>query len=590
MISAQSQLSLYTEHFDKLLSIYNQLLDEARQNSDKEGAFFCHCSMANLYFCLLDKAHTEKYLNDAAVIIDQVKNGSNLAFYHNIKAQYIQHYFPDRIPEAVHNYQVAISHYDKTGSKGREEEMAIMLRNLSIDAFFRNDSTYINKVIRRLKDFKVVLSSPIVHFIYMHVTSLLHTMYYQDSFDERFLDSTNYYLQQCLDIHEQGLLPKSFDYVSIEMYAIFAETVSMKRESDIAVIDSLLSIAIEHKVDSTGMARVYQARARTFFYRNMIDSAEAMVLKSQSFLQSGNQKNDYTIEKRNFDFLRAIYEMKGDYKQAIAYNELWAKKTDEIRANEVKELELRFEAEIKETELKQLVAEELHQKNRYKLFVLACALLCLTTLFLVLLLWFKKRNLNSQIKLINAEKEEMNLQVKLKEEQTVKMQLERYIALSDFRLKELEIIGKTKDLEQLYKNKEELDKQVELFRQKVEALEATIQQDNPESNDLQDVITEDLRRIFARQTPFIPYIEKLETLNKAYIDTIIEMSRENLSLSYLKYCVCFAIGMGISEVADCFNIEQTSVHMIRYRLKKKFALANDDDLSDFLCQVKIRNS
>jgi len=206
----------------------------------------------------------------------------------------------------------------------------------------------------------------------------------------------------------------------------------------------------------------------------------------------------------------------------------------------------------------------------------------LATLFLVFILWVKKRNLNSQLAFINAEREEMKLQAKLKEEQTVKMQLERYIALSDFRLKELEIIGKTKDLEQLYKNKEELDLQVELFRQKVEALEATIKNETQESADLQHVITEDLRRLFFRQISGNQYIGNLDKLNKSYVDTIIKLSHENLSVSYLKYCVCFAIGMGISEVAECFNIEQTSVHMVRYRLKKKFGLNIDDDLSQFL--------
>lgn len=162
------------------------------------------------------------------------------------------------------------------------------------------------------------------------------------------------------------------------------------------------------------------------------------------------------------------------------------------------------------------------------------------------------------------------------------------MTLSDFRLKELELIGKTKDLEQLYKDKEELDKQVELFRQKVEAIEATIEKEEQEEGDIQYVITDDLKRLFAKQTSLTNYLENLEKLNKSYVDTIIAISHENLSVSYLKYCVCFAIGMGIGEVADCFNIEQASVHMIRYRLKKKFGLSNDDDLSQFL-QEQVQN-
>ena len=178
----------------------------------------------------------------------------------------------------------------------------------------------------------------------------------------------------------------------------------------------------------------------------------------------------------------------------------------------------------------------------------------------------------------------------MKEEQTVKMQLEKFMALSDFRLKELELIGKTKDMEQLSEDKKELDKQVEQFRQKVEAYELSLEKETQQNRDLQHVIIEDLRRIFSRQmSSDHKYFEKLAALNKSFTDLINEKSDRRLSVSYLKYCVCFAIGMGTNEVADCFNIEQTSVHMIRYRLKKKFGLSNDDDLGRFL-QEQVSNS
>ena len=237
---------------------------------------------------------------------------------------------------------------------------------------------------------------------------------------------------------------------------------------------------------------------------------------------------------------------------------------------------------MKESELEQLYTEGIHHENRFKLFILTCALLCLASLFLFIFLQAKKRNLYSQLALIDAEREETKLKIKLKEEQTIKMQLEKYMALSDFRLKELELIGKTKELEQLYQDKEVLDQKVEEFRQKVEAFESSIEKETPQSRDLQHVIVEDLRRLFSREkSKNKKYVEILSKLNKSFIDLINEKSYENLSISYLKYCVCFAIGMGTNEVADCFNIEQPSVHMIRYRLKKKFGLGNDEDLSLF---------
>jgi len=589
IVSSHSSLSLYTEHFEKLFPLYNKLIKESKKHSDMDGLFFCYCSIANLYYCSNDRDNTEKYLSLADIYSEQIVNDLNLALYYRIKAQFYQRYLPERMPEAISNYQNSLSLYDRSGVVGHEDEMAIILRNLTSEAHLRYDSAYINKNIRRLDEFREYLNSPIVAYYYMEVMATSFAVSYYYTSDDRFLDSIIYYYQQCLDLNEKGFLPKFFDYLCVELYTIVAETISMKKNPDIVVIDSLLSIAIAHDVDSLGMARVFQTRARTYFYRNMIDSAEFMALKSQSYLETNNRNKDYLLEKRNIDLLRTLYEKKGDYKKVIEYNNLWSNKNDEIRSNEVKELELQFEAEMKESELKRLYAEGLYHENRNKLFILACALLCLSTFFLLFYLHFKKRNLNSQLALIDAEREETKLKVKLKEEQTVKMQLEKYMALSDFRLKELEIIGKTKDLEQLYKDKEALDNQVELFRQKVEAFEAQIEEETQEGSDLQYVITEDLRRLFSRNTAeYNKYIENLETLNKFYIDIINEKSDEKLSVSYLKYCVCFAIGMTSNEVAECFNIEQTSVHMIRYRLKKKFGLGNDEDLSQFL-QEQISN-
>jgi len=581
VLRVHSSLPFYTEYADKLVLFYDKLLEESVKRSNTEGKFLCYCTLANLSFCMSDRKAAENYLNLAGKDVGQVKDVTGLAIYYRIKAQYLQRYIPDKLLEALNNYQISLSFYEKSGVKGKEDEIALIYRNFSIDAFMRNDSTYVAKSVRKLNELSESHHSPIVAFYYYDVKSTLCNLHYQFTADERFIDSTVYYLKKCLEIHDNGLLPKSFDVLCVDLYAIVAEMMSMKNNPDVIVIDSLLAIVIDTHLDSIGMARVFQTKARTFLKRNQIDLAEAMALKSQSFLLTGYNNHDYLIEKRNIDLLRHIYKTKGDYKQVIEYNNLWDNKIEEIRANEVKKLELQFEAEMKESELKRLYAEGVYQENRFKLFILACALLCLTSLFLIFFLQFKKRNLNSQIALIDAEREETKLKVKLKEEQTVKMQLEKYMALSDFRLTELELIGKTQELEQLYKDKEELDKQVELFRHKVEAYEVSIGLEEQEGSDKQSVIMEDLKRLFSRQSD-TKYAENLEMLNKSFIDHIIEKCNGSLSVSYLKYIVCFAIGMGTNEVADIFNIEQSSVHMIRYRLKKKFRLSNDDDLSQFL--------
>ena len=584
MISNSGSISLYSEYFHKLYPLFSSLLEESRQHSDKDGMLFCYNSIANLYFGLWDKENAEKYLDSAEVYVSQVNNMRFLASYYGNRGRYIQRYFPGRMPEAVGYYQKSLYCYEKSGVKGKEDEVVIIVRNLAMDGFQRSDLAYMCKNIQKIVELKKSHPSPTVEFFYMNVNSALNEMYYQMTTDKKYLDSIIIYAGKCLELYENDLLPSSLNHIAIDFYVATANAMSRKKEVSITLIDSLLLIA-ESKynlTDSIGLARIYQTKALSFFDSGMIDSAEVLALKSQKYLESGYENDYYSQLKANIEILRDIYFMKGDYKKAIEYDDLWTKKDEEIRANEIKELELQFEVDAKDLELKQLNSNILYYDNLHKLYILICVLLCLATLFLVLLTRSKRKDLNRRLALIGAEREEAKLKLKLKDEQEVKAQLEKYEVLSDFHLKEMELIGKTKDLEQLYMDKDALDKQVESFRQKVEAYEVS-ERGEQTNCDIQYVLLEDLRRLITKQMPDKDvYINNINTLSESYIDTLCEKSNEKLSIPYLKYCICFVVGMGISDVAECFEIEQSSVHMIRYRLKKKFGLGNDDDLSVFL--------
>ncbi|MDR0394925.1 MAG: hypothetical protein LBH77_07185 [Tannerella sp.] len=548
---------------------------------------FCYSSIADLYYGSWDKEHAEIYLDSAAMCIDKSSSIRYLAPYYRIKAQYMQRYFPDRIPEAVSYYQKSLSYYEKSGMRKKETDMVIILYNLTIDAFQRDDSAYVDKNIFRMKELKKQYDSPVLDFALNDIQVNRYSSYYHNFSKKEYLDSAIYYAKECLELYEKGLLPGYYNYIAVDLYVTIAELMNKKADSDVERIDSLLSIAMMeyNALDSIGLARIYHMKARMFFDANRIDSAEVFALKAQQYLNNGYKSNYYLRLKNNIELLRDLYEDKGNYQKVIEYNDLWMKKDNEIRANEVKELELQYEFESKESEVERLKSNRSYQENLYRMFALFCFLLAMTILFILLLIRLKKRDLNNQIALIDAEREEAKLKLKLTEEQTVKMELERYDVLSDFHLKEMELMGMSKDLDQLRRDKEALDRQVELYRQKVKAYEVVADKDKESDYDTQNVVAEDLKRLINKH-PELPDREmcfhNLERLNKSYIEILRKKSEENLSTSYLKYCICFAIGMGISDVAECFSIEQSSVHMIRYRLKKKFGLGNDDDLGMFL--------
>lgn len=209
--------------------------------------------------------------------------------------------------------------------------------------------------------------------------------------------------------------------------------------------------------------------------------------------------------------------------------------------------------------------------------------LCIVIAFLFFFILLKKLNLNRRVVHFDKEQKETLKELKLIEDQTIQLDLGKYMTLSDLRLKELELIDMAKELEQLRKEVVEVERQFEIVRLQYEAFKLPTEEVIHESGDLQNVVIEDLKRLFLRMNSNDnQWIEKLNILNTSFIDTIMKKGNGAFSVASLKYCICFVIGMKTSEIVNYFNVEQASVHMIRYRLKKKFGLSNDDDLNHFL--------
>jgi hypothetical protein len=279
---------------------------------------------------------------------------------------------------------------------------------------------------------------------------------------------------------------------------------------------------------------------------------------------------------------------KGDYRQIIEYNDSLIKKEEELNRNAIKELELKKIADAKDFEYKQLKRDREYNERRKKLLLVIFVLLCSGCAIFVLYISSRRTNMKRRTALMNAEKEEAKLKLKLKEEQAVKLELQQYEVLSDFHLKEVELKGKMKDFEQLREEKELLDKKVEHYRRSIEAFETSVEKSLSENNELQKEIIEEITPLIKKHIPeHEEYIENIKNIKASFIDNIMHVIDGNLSKQYLKYCICFAAGMSIKDVSDCCFVEQASVHMIRYRLKKKFNLGNDDDIDLYLKKLSL---
>ena len=154
---------------------------------------------------------------------------------------------------------------------------------------------------------------------------------------------------------------------------------------------------------------------------------------------------------------------------------------------------------------------------------------------------------------------------------------------------DLKLKAKEKQSDHLINHIKTLNSHVKEYKQKIDEYEHHIEKQQERIKDgnlLYQMIIDDIAKLINKKlSGKDEYVEALQRIDGKFIFTLKRVYSGNLSVPYLKYCVCFAIGMTIEEVSECFSIEQSSVHMVRYRLKKKFGLNNREDLNIFLRKV-----
>jgi hypothetical protein len=316
---------------------------------------------------------------------------------------------------------------------------------------------------------------------------------------------------------------------------------------------------------------------------------EAEKLLSLEIQQSGSTYSDelyYTDEMAYADLHCKILMTQGNYKEALTFNKLKNSLIIKLQNMESREIEFLYNTEKEDIKIEQLKSINRQQFKFNIMLITAIGLFIVLIVLLWLWLRMMTKNFKNRYALISTEKREAEINLKINEERAIKSMLEKYEVLSDNRLKEIEIEGKNREMEILLKEKEALNNEIDAFTERINHL------DNLENNKLTDTTTgntdyqliiENLIAVLNKKIPQKPeYIDSLHSLDSEYITFLKSAFIGNLSKSYIKYCLCFVIGMEISEVAECTGIEPSSVYVLRYRLKKRFGLANNENLDDFL--------
>ena len=581
-------------HHEKQISVINTLLSESKAKRDINGILYGYIYLADLYNEWDNKEMFNTYIDSADIYAEKANNPLALAGYHYTKGTQAIN-APYGKKEGYKQFEKAIDYYSQT-DRG-VQDISYILYNIAIYTANQPDTTYAKRLIEKVDVFLQKEYNPFIDFSLNAMKADLHSIYFNTTKQESMLDSAISYEKKRIKLFHSNKysLPKELDYDILQSYLIIAEYFNMKDGANWTFINECIDSAksIGYTDDSYIMSRIKYTEALSMFKQKNYSEAEKLIIEAKIFLSKQINEDSHMYPPEAFYSDEASYENlhskilydTGNFKKALEHNK---KKNDlklKMRNTEIRELEYLYNTENEERKIEQLKIVNANQLKSTTMLVIS-AILLVTTMVL-LLLWFKtvKKNIKRRSALIKAEKEEAELYLKIKEEQAVKAQLEKYEILSDYGLKEIELEGKNKVMEQLLKDKEELDKQIEAYTKKINEYELNNNEHEYVKNEepLNNIIIEDISKLISKKIQKKDdYIEVINHIDSQYISNLKNSYNGNLSTPYLKYCICFAIGMEISEVSECFSIEQSSVHMVRYRLKKKFGLDNNDDLDVFL--------
>jgi hypothetical protein len=585
-------LPLYCGYYDMLNITYSQLKSEAAKRKNNDDKLFCYSALAELNICSARKDAATAYLDTAETFTDRHISTSTLANYYRVKAMYY-HKFTDYYNlDAVIFFQKALDEYSYFPIDSHPEALISILHSRIIGGIYRRDTFYIMKNHINLTALAKVYSSPLLDFAYNDAIAAKNSIMFGYSGDTTALNTSIFHIIKTIDAFRTNKLPHYLYNYCLDLHVICANLMCYKSQPDVALIDSLINYAEQHynPNDTLALARITQTKAHFYQIRDMTDSAYITASQSGKYLASCYKKDKYSTLTQNIKLMKTLTLQRGDYQSAIIYADSITTLERDTQLNDIKEMLLQLEFEKKQSEYNALNDDLIYNHKLYNIYITICILLFIAIMLTIFSLKLKRNNLNRSVALMRKENEEIKLKLKLKEEQAVKSQLDKYETLSDFCLKEVELIGLQKDVEQLYREKAELDRQVEEYRKKIEDCEKELNVKQT-ATDIINVLIGDIIRLINIKMP-----DKTDLINNARLlkddcaETLHEKCVDNISVSLIKYCLCFAIGMDSVAVAECFDLEVNSVHMIRYRLKKIFQLTNDDCLDDFLQEILLKKT
>ncbi|MBT2619682.1 hypothetical protein [Chryseobacterium sp. ISL-6] len=320
--------------------------------------------------------------------------------------------------------------------------------------------------------------------------------------------------------------------------------------------------ASEVKASSLGLLSEYASRSGN------TSLTESYLLEAYNLMKADQHPYYYTLINITRS-LSIFYKKQGNFEKAIAFQEEVTeysnKNFNQEQALNSQKLEIQFETEKKNNEVKILKEREASRKIQNYLYVCIVIACLLGLLFMFRSYHFKLRLSLEREKQLQLEKQESEMQMKLEKEEQARLKAEQQLLEAQQQQLQKEAMANVLQLE--HKNR------------MLHTIKDKLADDN--SLNMQKIVREEM----VLDNDFEGAKLQIQQIHPDFFNLINEKAQKKLTLLDMKLCAYLYLKMDTRQISQLMHIEPKSVRMSRYRVKQKLGLEKDDDLNLFLQSV-----
>ncbi|SDD27407.1 hypothetical protein SAMN04487894_107187 [Niabella drilacis] len=543
-----------------------------RKGNSVDDMTYLYASQSMIYGAMDSLLLSKKYADLGLEYSTKAKSrGAKAIAYRANASLYRQLNLPD---EVVKSALEGLQFLDKSG---KDLLTQYALNYLLYGVYSRwNDETKMNYYIRQCE--KIALMDNNDNSL-VNVNNGISSMFqakYENTRQKPLLDSSFHYLQKSFALHKKNpgkISPNSFVITCVNFANYYFEFSKEPLEERKKQAFRYLSLAVQELENNHAApdywVNIYGIKSSFAEEEKNLPQAEQYLLQCISQIQQDKKtfyKSEYTVYKHLAD----IAVKKDDLKAALNYQQIaekLLKKTfDQQQIFNTQKLEVQYETEKKNQQLKLLSQRAEFRKRQDYLYGGIVLALMAGLGFMFRSYHFKLRYSIEREKKLEQEKGEAEnratMQLKLEKEEQARLKTEQ--ELLELKRKQLEKEALANSLIIEHKN--------DMLQQ----IQSQLKDGN--AGHIKKLLKEEM----LLNADFEEIKLQIQQLHPGFFNQLSEKAVQKLTPLDVKYCAYLHLQMTTKQIAQALHVEPQSVRMFKYRLKQKFGLDKDTNLEEFL--------